>query len=208
MAFEAWLFALMMAFVPPDRSITIPSHPETVQQRTQRYRSIAHDIVLEVQAQPKPLPGLSRRQTMALVLAVGIGESGLAPDADYGPCYREGLYRGRCDAGRSVTMWQLMLPRKLHKQYFGDRRQAIRYAMRIMRLSMQACRHREMRHRLAAYCSGSCNKGGQGSAARWGLFVNLLNWKPKPKGRLLPRAFTRHKNIPRRMRRHLTRVNE
>jgi len=175
----AWLLALMFAFAPPDKAWQAPSHPETVAQRKARYADIARDIAAVVKA-AKPLPGLTRRQTAGLLLAVAIGESGLAADADLGPCYRA-RETGRCDGGLAVGLWQTWVPPVHQPVYWRDRQRAARLALQRLRLSMGACRRSAPRYRLAAYASGSCQSraGRRGSASRWGLFVRLMAWRPR-----------------------------
>lgn len=181
--FVAWLLALMLQFVPPDRSLQVPSHPETVQQRTDRYRDIARDIRAVVfDPETKVLPGLTRRKTAALVLAVAIGESGLARDVDLGPCYREGpKWVLRCDSGIAVGLWQVQIP--LHQQapYWLDRQLLLRLAYKKLRQSFRLCRHLAPCYRLAAYGSGSCDRGRKLAASRWGLFRRLLRARPLPR---------------------------
>ena len=85
------LFVLALHFAPAQK---IPTWHETESQRVSRYASIASDIHATVD-KIGPLPGLDARQSAVLLLAVAVGESGLAPDADLGPCYREGGYKDK-----------------------------------------------------------------------------------------------------------------
>jgi hypothetical protein len=175
----AWLFAAALAFAPPDRTPQFPSHPETVEQRTERYQAIASDI-FAVAFDPKAeaLPGLTRRQSAALMLAVAIGESHLAPDADLGPCYRKGkLWRTRCDSGWAVGIMQTRVHPAHQEAYFNDRRKALRLGHQRLRQSLSMCRHLAPLTRLAAYGSGSCNRGKKGAAKRWRLYQTLLGFR-------------------------------
>lgn len=177
---KSLILALLLLAAPPDRLPQFPGHTETVEQARTRYASIAADIVAEVEASP-PVRGLDRRDTAILVAAMAIGESGLARDADVGPCHRRGAWRARCDHGRSVSMWQLMTDRgKLthdgetytKQQLFSDRRLAIRVALSRLRRSVNACYHLPPRYRLSAYGAGRCMRL-EGAAKRFRLFSSL-----------------------------------
>jgi hypothetical protein len=183
----AWLLALALQFAPPERSKQLPGWEETVEQRTARYAAIAEDIWHTVKT-GRHINGLGKRRTAALMLAVAIGESGLDPDTDKGPCYRGGKYRPRCDYGHAASMWQIKLGRGKTAQegwgqadLFADRRKAAAVALRGIRGSWWMCRRLPEAHRLAAYGSGTCRRGHKGSAARIRLWYKLMAAKPLPK---------------------------
>lgn len=179
---EAWLVALAVAFAPPDKHEKIPTWNETVEARVARYGTIATDIAFVVDRAAEPLPGLNRSESAALVLAVAIGESGLQPDVDLGPCYRKGPFWRRCDAGKAVGIMQLQVRYHLRAKLFKDRRALLARAYQGIRGSLLACAKLPTHERLAVYGAGTCtNVGGRaGSRRRWGLFLQLLGAKPVP----------------------------
>jgi hypothetical protein len=189
----AWLLTLALHFAPPTRAHQFPGWVETEEQRTARYAEIAQDIYDVVyDEESKPIPGMSRARTAAYMLALAIGESGLDPDADKGPCYREKGWWRRCDAGEAASMWQVRVGkgflfdgdrRVRMKHLFAERKTAIRVALRAVRGSFWACRKSSPEHRLAVYGSGTCsNKAGMdGSADRYKLAKKLWGHKKIPR---------------------------
>lgn len=185
----AWLVALALQFAPPERSKQFPGYEETAQERTDRYAEIAKDIVaVTYDPTERTVAGMDRRSTAALMLALAIGESGLDLDVDRGPCYRKAPYRGRCDWGASVSIWQIKIGKGKtregwdRKALFSDRRKAARVALRAVRGSFHACRRRPIEHRLALYGSGhSCAKAHAGSAKRIRLWRLMLGSQPVPR---------------------------
>ena len=161
-----WLLALALQFAPPSQALRFPGYDETADATRVRYAAIAEDIVFVVQAH-EPLPGLTRTESAAFVLAMAVGESALAIDADKGPCFRGRHlgrnYAGRCDSGRAVGVLQVQLASG-RAEHFADRRKLLAVG-------------------LAAYASGSCNNDGgkAGSRKRWALFSQILNARPAPK---------------------------
>jgi hypothetical protein len=191
---EKWLLDLALTFAPPKRAHQFPGWEETVVERTARYRQIVKDIKEVVfDKKEHAIPGMSRSRTAAYMLALGIGESGLDPDADKGPCYREKGWWRRCDAGEAASVWQVKIgkgflfdrgdKRVWMKDLFSDRKTALRISLRAVRGSFWACRNFEAKHRLAVYGSGSCtNKAGMaGSAKRYELATKLWNHVKIPK---------------------------
>lgn len=171
------LYVLALKFAPVEKARSYPSHPETHEQRRLRYASIATDIAKTVKADG-PIRGLSEWQTATIILGLGIGESNLDPDADLGPqCYREGVYRSRCDGGLAVGIVQIQDKSITQRdRMFADRRLLLSRALKAIKGSFGACRKRPYLERLSAYASGSCtNEGGQrGSRKRLGLGLRLL----------------------------------
>ena len=169
------LHILALKFAPIARAKDIPTHPETHAQRRARYASIATDIAATVE-EHGPIIGYSKWQTATIMLGLAIGESGLDPDADLGPCYRKGVYRSRCDGGLAVGIIQLQ-DRSISKReaMFADRRLLLRRALKAIKGSFGVCRGRPHLERLSAYASGSCtNKAGQrGSSKRLSLAARL-----------------------------------
>lgn len=142
-----------------------------------RYREIATDIC-EAVLKSKPIEGFDRKGTARVTMAMAIGESALAKDADVGPCYRKKPYRTRCDGGLAVGVLQVQLPPRQRKAYFLDRDLLVGRALRGLRGSFAACRNNPINERLAAYASGSCTReaGKRASRRRWKLVQRVLVW--------------------------------
>ena len=180
-----WLLALALQFAPPSQALRFPGYDETADAARARYAVIAEDIAAVVQSH-EPLPGLTRVESAAFVLAMAVGESALALDADKGPCFRGRHlgrnYAGRCDSGRAVGVLQVQLASG-RAEHFADRRKLLAVGLEALRGSLWACVSLPVDERLAAYASGSCaNEGGKaGSRKRWALFSQILNARPAPK---------------------------
>jgi len=191
---SAWILLLLLWLAPPERYAALPAYPgwaETVEQRTERYRAIATDIAAVVSdPQERPAVGgqVGRARSAALLVAVAFLESGFAPDADKGPCWRGLDGRGpRCDGGLAVSAWQIRIgagktPEGWNREdLFADRRKAVRVALHLVRRSVNACRKLAPAYWLSAYTSGSCARGHEASAARVKLAQRLLAALPPPK---------------------------
>lgn len=168
---KALLLALALLYAPAQK---IPGWHETTSQRHARYTSIADDIAHTVSKHGN-LPGLGAADSATLMLAVAIGESGLAPDADLGPCYREGAFRSRCDGGNAAGIMQTWVGPKQAEAIFADRRLHLALAHRRLGASLHGCRRLPVAERLAMYGSGNCRSkaGRKGSRSRWSLFTTL-----------------------------------
>lgn len=187
----AWCLAAALFHAPPETRPQFPGHEESVAETRARYASICADIEAAATEEPERPGFLSHRDRAALLLALAIGESGLARDADLGPCYREGAWRTRCDGGRAATVWQLQTVRDNDpdqtelgpRQLFADRRRAARIALRLASGSLGMCRKLPAEDRLSAYGSGRCltgeYRGAESVRARWRLFQRLRGWEPK-----------------------------
>jgi hypothetical protein len=128
---SAWLFALMLPLLRGD---TI----ETYHANAVRYASIADDIADEVR-DVGPISGLTERDTASLVLAIMIHESALRADVD------NGEVRG---GGVDGCLMQV-------RGFIGDRPACVKRGLELARASWGACPDA----RLAAYASGSCERG-------------------------------------------------
>lgn len=191
----AWLVHLMMLWAPPEhRSKTyIPEAKETTEQATKRYIEIAQAVV-DVAYNPEEAPivtmkdeSKARAHSALLMLSIALMESGLRRDVDFGIGKQ-----GRGDGGRSWCLMQIQLgPGKVPdsdpevggwtgKDLVADRRKCFRTAMRMIRRSFTACQANPFPHRLAAYASGSCDKGHAESASRLGFWSRqkkrLIAW--------------------------------
>lgn len=184
MSVVEWLLALALQFAPPSQALRFPGYDEAEAATRLRYTTIAEDIVAVVQ-EHEPLPGLTRVESAAFVLAMAVGETALALDADKGPCFRgrrEGRnYAARCDAGRAVGVLQVQLPAG-RAEHFADRKKLLTLGLKALRGSLLACWRSPVEERLAAYGSGSCgNEGGKaGSRARFALFGRVLRARALP----------------------------
>lgn len=112
------------------------------------------------------------RGCASLLVSLAVGESGLARDADEGPCYRRGGYRKRCDAGAAESVWQVQM-----RGMFADRTAAAREAKRRARASLSMCRGLRAEDRLSAL-SGRCIDGDGPWRARWRLWARMRGWTP------------------------------
>jgi hypothetical protein len=158
----AYALAALIALVPPQRitHVSIKWY-ETVEETTERYRSIASDIASVTD---------SRIEVAALV-GVAVHESALAADVDRGECERSGRWFPRCDGGRAVSLWQLQEGDPERKDTIRcDRAAAAREALRRIRWSWNACRALEPALRLSAYASGRCTGEGRAGAASRELY--------------------------------------
>lgn len=188
-----WLLGLMTFLAPPDRLAAAPQYPgweETVEQKQERYLSIAEDIA-EVAFDPAEQPVFNgprgRVGTAALILALAFGESGFARDVDQGPCYRGADGRSsRCDGGQSACMMQIRIGAGRTREgwsqadLFADRTKCLRAGMHLARRSFRACRGEQLEYRLNAYASGVCGRGHLGSQARMRLWRRIYDRAGRP----------------------------
>lgn len=145
---------------------------ETKEQHDARYKELARDLVGVVKRE-KPLPGMSRANTLRLVLSIAFFESGFHQAVDLG------LRRGRGDGGRSWCLLQLQIGEgsvpvddEEMRTWKGpdlvsDRTKCFRAGLEIMRRSMSACASLPARSRLSAYASGKCSEEETEGVKRW-----------------------------------------
>jgi hypothetical protein len=170
----AWIMSLMVQVAPPERLAAVPQLPgweETVEEKLERYESIAKDLY-EVAYDPKtrPLYGgeRGRAMTAATILGIAFHESGFAADVDKGPCYREGKFRERCDGGRSACLMQIQIGDGTtalrhgveglsQVDLFRDRKACFRAGLSLVRRSFASCAKAGSDAKLAAYASGRCD---------------------------------------------------
>lgn len=162
----SWVLAAILTMNLPDGP---GGDAESDASRLWRMREIASDIYAV---------GHDDRER-ALLLAVAVRETGLAYDADKGPCYRGPGSERRCDSGRSACIMQIRLGRGKTEQgwsqadLFADRRKCLEAGRRLLERSSNACgRGRE----LNAYATGSCSKGADITADRMRLMWRLLSY--------------------------------
>jgi len=187
---EQWLFELAMKAAPPKYAWRPPSGPhakETPRQREARYRDIAYDIYRVTFHQGnKPIPGMSRLHTAGFLLGMAVGESGLAPDADLGPCYLKGMRGRRCDGGRAVGILQVWIAPHMQDLYWGNkgknRWKLITKGLKQIGGSIGLCHKLPVQERLAAYGAGTCESevGQRVSRKRWKLISRILSCAKPP----------------------------
>lgn len=173
----AWVFVLLCALAPPAKLAALPAFPgwaETAEQRTDRYRAIAEDIAAVT----------PDTRELAVLVAIAIHESGLAPDVDLGPtCYRGPRGDGpRCDFGKAVSIFQIHADGEDAKLLIGNRRTAAKRALALMRRSARACVPKHgPEAALRIYASGTCEGGAKASTDMVKLARRLLTEHPPPK---------------------------
>jgi len=138
-----WLLAFMVAMVPPGH---FPER-ETRDAALERYDSIADDVLAEVHASPIFTGPDGEAMSASLVIALAVHESGLRLDVD------QGITRGE---GRDSCLMQI---RDASLEVVNDRRACFRDGIRIIKRSMRQCQKSARRDQLAAYASGSCDRG-------------------------------------------------
>lgn len=169
-----WTLAALFWFAPPERHDGTP-WAEPRERTHERYAHIAAAIV-EVCETAK-----DKRGCVSLAAAIAIGESGLAADADEGPCYRKGGYAKRCDSGHAASVWQVQ--RWTHhtiEELFADRRLAARQALKVAYASLAKCGKVDKRDRLSGL-SGRCIDGPGPWRARHALWLTIRGWEPPAK---------------------------
>lgn len=181
MSLAAKVMLAALAYAPVETRPNYPGFSETRNETIDRYWSIATDIAAAAEETPTTPGGLSDESEAALLLALAIGESGLALDVDRGPCYRRGALWRRCDSGTSYTIWQLkpgMVDGKVRtgKQLQADRKLAARLALKRARGSLGQCRAMEPHDRLSAYGAGHCVAGLADIRARWKLYQRVRDY--------------------------------
>jgi hypothetical protein len=198
----AWVLSLIVAAAPPGR-VTYPEARETKEETTARYQQIAKDVVEVVyDSTTKPLFGgpHGRSQTVTVILAIMLYESGFRKDVDF----NLGKY-ARGDSGDSWCLMQINIgtgrtrpwntvkdrpaiaaddPDDVFEGYTGeeliaDRKTCIREGIKVVRLSMAECASLPLDQRLRSYASGSCEKGALQSSVRMGTAINWFEHKKR-----------------------------
>ena len=174
---KEWILAALMHFAPPSNHARAPWADASPEAARARYEAIADTIAAECADVKQP------RACASLLAAIAIGESGLARDADEGPCYRKGGYRRRCDSGAAASVWQVHAHGFDPKgeditiaRLFADRRLAAWLVHRIARGSLSRCAHLPEEDRLAGL-GGSCTPS-KSARDRWHLWKQIAGWTP------------------------------
>jgi hypothetical protein len=152
---------------------------EPVAVRSARLRATALDVVHAVE-EAAPLPGMSREETLRVLVATALVESsGLLPAID------RGVQRG--DHGRSVCLMQInvgagrvqssdpVVASWRAGDLLADRRKCFTAGLDAARWSIGLCRSAGLRggDQLAAYVSGRCTAGLPSARHRWHLASKL-----------------------------------
>jgi hypothetical protein len=168
-----WTLLALLRFAPLEQQARGPWADPSPASAAERYLGIAQAVEAECRDARAP------RDCAALLVALAVGESGLARDADVGPCHRVGGYKTRCDSGAAASVWQVQrwTAEVTVEDLFADRRLAARQALRVARASLRACRDLPAEDRLSAL-SGSCKAGPGPWRARWALYQTARTWEP------------------------------
>lgn len=184
----AWLLTLMNSIVPA--TTTKSYSPESIEDRQERYALIASDLAYVIMTNP-PLFSTqdARIRTAALELDTAIAETGLALDADVGPCSH-----GRCDNGRSACLMQIHFydgktatsEGWTKEDLFNDRRKCFVAGLNMLRSHLHECRMLPVEHQLASYVAGRCDSsvGQRRSEERIAIFGKMMGRKDVPKSDL------------------------
>jgi hypothetical protein len=178
-----WVLAALLHFAPVGQWDRSHWADESHEAALQRYRGIATAIESVCALSKGPV-----RDCESLLVALAVGESGLAKDADLGPCYRRGNWWRRCDAGKAASAWQAQAhgfdlrpngdgKRITVARLFADRELAAWQALRVARNSLSLCRDLAPEDRLSAL-SGRCHKGDGPWRNRWRLWGKVKAWIP------------------------------
>lgn len=174
-----WVLSAALTFAPIETRPQFKGYEETREEAFDRYISIANDIAEAAEGDAKTPAGAKQRA--ALLLAVAVGESGLALDVDQGPCYRQGGFKTRCDGGTSFTLWQMKhahvdgeFVKGKALEGLGNRKKAARGALRAILGSLGMCKKLPAEDRLSGYGVGRCLEGNKSVRARWSLYQRVL----------------------------------
>jgi hypothetical protein len=188
---RSWVVNWMTRRVALDARTYYEDAEETPEERLSRYEEISAavvDVAYDEDVRPLFRGANGRTKTAAFLLAIMYHESSFLKHVDLGiGKYAQG------DAGKSWCMMQVMLsgegktmpwnvaedrlPRQGDKKediflgYTGpeliaDRKACLLSGLRVLRVSLATCRANTLTHKLAAYTSGSCDKGLDASAVR------------------------------------------
>jgi hypothetical protein len=164
-ALSTTLLTIMLALSPTGRHSR-----ESADDGATRYASIVRDATTAVELDGQVFTG-DQSRTVALLLAISYHESAWRLDVDDG--------RTRGDGGRSWCLAQLNVGTGqtwegwTGPELVADRTKCFRAALRLVKLSLGACRSLPVADRLAQYASGSCLKGREESRGRWTTYERI-----------------------------------
>ncbi|NUO50679.1 MAG: hypothetical protein HOV80_17640 [Polyangiaceae bacterium] len=178
-----WVLAALLQFAPPDRLPQYPGYEETLEQTQERYADIAGVISSVALAEEEAPDGMTDREEAALLVAIAVGETHLALDADRGPCFRDGRFHERCDRGRAASIWQVHAWKRNGEwvplsELFENRELAAERAFYVARSSLGMCKHLPPEDRLSGL-SGRCIRGLASAQAHYRRWMKLRAWEPK-----------------------------
>ncbi len=189
----AWLLSIMLASIPPGRSLRPAEAKESVEQGRARYAAIARALA-EVSLDPKEKPLFSgkdaRSRTAALMLAISFYESHWRRDVDLGLGQRRSRYycMMQIGAGKGKTMegWT-------GQQLVESRDRCFRAGLHILQRGQRVCaKSKDKRAFVYHYASGYCDRGRKAVAKRWRLLDRwLARFKLKQAGAQRPPAAPR-----------------
>lgn len=143
-----------LTLAPPASHAAYPWHRETIEQTEARYAALALDVAA-VALSERPVKGLGRVDSAALLLAVAIGESGLAEDVTRADgCYRLDEWERRCDRDRATGYWQIWPDAHGLSRTEAQGEDGARIALRAIRSSVSRCWHMAPEWRLSALGTG------------------------------------------------------
>jgi len=202
-----WAVAVMLGFSPLPKTGVKWQEDQTVFERRHmaesgadkivRFRSIANDLV-DVIVEDGALPGMTKRQSMALMLAIMSYESSFFRDVDFG------IGKGVGDNGRSYCLMQLQVNESsapispdgkkvlslgtmqvrhdVMKTWTGrdvvaDRKKCFRAGRMILARGMGECKDQKAGDKLSAYATGHCQDNEPKSRLRWARFEQIMRKK-------------------------------
>lgn len=197
-----WATSKMTKWVAPGTNNWIQSE-ETPEQAVERYSAIARDAfeIAFDEAEPPLYSGKDGRvKTWATLLSVASFESSFRSDVETGIgkhakgdhgqswCLMQ-IKMGPAVKGKTKTRVNLDTPYARFTQVeadgiggedlVSDRKSCFKAALHIMRTSFSMCKSLPVEERLAAYASGTCDKGKQSSRWRVGkAFKWVKSTKP------------------------------
>lgn len=176
---KQWILAFLTRYSPPGHKTYFKFAEETKEEALVRYNEIADDLISTVyDPSVKPLFSgpMGRQQTASILLGVMFWETSIRKDVDLGlgP-------HARGDNGRSWCLMQINIgdgktPGGLSgEDLVRDRKACLAEGLRVIRGSFGACWQLPLNERLAAYASGSCDKGREKSKQRVGTGMRWFN---------------------------------
>lgn len=170
----AWTFVTLMTLSPYAKQ---GAKYETEAEYEERVASIARDMV-EVVERSEPLPGLTKAETLALVITTAEAESGgFRFDVD------KGLPSGLGDHGQSFCIMQIrarsgtvrthdpVAKRWTGADLIADRQKCLAAGVAMLRDSMLWCKAKGAKEGalISAYTVGKCRANEPVAARRWAL---------------------------------------
>jgi hypothetical protein len=169
---EVWIFGLMLMLLPPQYRARVDKVPLAETWADYVETAAALSIVV-TEEEPLFRGPYGRAKTAIVLLSLARHESAFRNNS-------------MGDVGRSHCLMAVMTGVKGRVQegtgedLRWDKIACFRAGLRIARQSFRACRYGRPEHRLAAYASGSCNRGLKASESRLGAAMALWRDEPLP----------------------------